>query len=116
MRGQIKAATRAIAAPSRAQQVILALALVSVQVGSGAIEQVQAGALSPEQDAGSRIIVTAQIYAGDPSIPVRIRELPGPKTNATVKPDPGNPAPTKELAPPPSTTENTPPPAADKPQ
>jgi hypothetical protein len=115
MRGPIRAATRAIAAPSHAQQVILALAIV-IQVGAGAIEQVQAGAPSPEQDAGSKIIVTAQIYAGDPANPVRIRELPGPKTNATVKPDPGNPTPTKELAPPPSTTENTPPPASDKPQ
>ena len=115
MRGQIRAATRAIASPCRAQQVILALAVV-IPVGAGPIEQVQAGAPSPEQNAGSRIIVTAQIYAADPGIPARIRELPGPNTNAMVKPDPGNPVPTKELTPPPSTTQNTPPPASDKPQ
>jgi hypothetical protein len=116
MRGQIRAATPPNAIRSRVSRIILALALVTVQVGASAIRPTQAIPLSPEPGADAKMAQIAQNKGGDPGNPDRIRELAPPKTDGALKSDPGNPDPTKQQAPPPSTTENTQTQSTDKPE
>jgi hypothetical protein len=115
MRGQIRAATPVNATACRIRQVILALAVVTVQVGASATMPAHAGSLSQEQDVVPKIVRMAQNRIADPGNPVRIRELPVPKIDETLKSEPDNPART-EQGQPPSATENTPTNSTDKPK